>query len=52
VVRNQAGLFYTAQFNALLAITGGVYYTLGMQSTAAITYNVDAVVSIQAVYGD
>jgi hypothetical protein len=52
VVRNTAGVTNTAQFNVVLPVVGGRYYTMAMLSpTNPVTYSVSGTVSIQAVYG-
>ena len=51
LVKNNPLVQYTAQFNSLLPLTGGRYYTLGVVSASSLTYGVTATVSMQVVYG-
>jgi hypothetical protein len=51
VVRSTANAWFTAQFNAILPLVGGQYYTMAMQCANGITYNVTGLLSLQTLYG-
>lgn len=51
VVRSTANAWFTAQFNAILPLVGGEYYTMAMQCATGNTYNVTGLLSLQTLYG-
>lgn len=51
IVRSNADTWFTGQFNAILPLVGGRYYTMAMQTANSNTYNVTGLVSLQTLYG-
>jgi hypothetical protein len=52
LVKNNVAVAYSGQFNAIVPLTGGRYYTMAMLSTSSLTYPIVCNVSVSALYGD